>query len=161
MAFIDIEDPRQRDKIVADYLSTIKHVQQQNEDERSTGLTRQADLETTFNPMIKATEKSTKAITKELIPLREEIKKINKPPPAVLSIPRKRTWDESNGLTAIDYYLNKYGKKSLDKYYGIQQDDDKLMMGDKEVNVDENSNISVDNAWTVVVDNVNNSKRIH
>ena len=111
MAFIDIEDPRQRDKIVADYLSTIKHVQQQNEDERSTGLTRQADLETTFNPMIKATEKSTKAITKELIPLREEIKKINKPPPAVLSISRKRTWDESNGLTAIDYYLNKYGKK--------------------------------------------------
>ena len=34
MAFIDIKDPRQRDKLVADYLNTIKHVQQQNEDER-------------------------------------------------------------------------------------------------------------------------------
>ena len=143
MAFIDIKDPRQRDKLVADYLNTIKHVQQQNEDERAVGLAIQVDLETTFNPVIKATEKSTKAITKELIPLREEIKNINKPkPPAAAS--RKRTWDVTNGLTAIDYYLNKYGQKGLDKYYGIQQDDDKLVMGDKDVTVDDDSNISVD-----------------
>ena len=137
MAFIDIKDPKERDKIVADYLSTIKHVQEQNEDERAVGLAKQADLETTFNPVIKATEKSTKAITKEI----KDIKN----PTAKLSIPRKRTWDVSNGLTAIDYYLNKYGKKNLDKYYGIQKDGDKLMMGDKEVNIDEDSNISVGN----------------
>ena len=37
MAFIDIKDPKERDKIVADYLSTIKHVQEQNEDERAVG----------------------------------------------------------------------------------------------------------------------------
>ena len=122
MAFIDIKDPKQRDKIIADYLSTIKHVQQQNEDEKAIGLARQVDLEKTFNPVIKATEMSTKAIT-------IEIKNINKPPTA-LSVPRKRTRDVSNGLTAIDFYLNKYGKKYLDKYYGIQQDGDKLMMGD-------------------------------
>ena len=141
MAFIDIKDPRERDKIVADYLSTIKHVQQRNEDERAIGLARQADLETTFNPIIKATEKSTKAITKELIPLRKEIKNINKPE----TKPKKRTWDESNGRTAIDYYLNIHSKKNLEKYYGIQQqDDDTLMMGDKEITVDEESNISVD-----------------
>ena len=137
MSFIDIKDPKERDRIVADYFSTIKHVQKRNEDERAVGLLKQADLETTFNPIIKATEESTKAITKE-------IKNI-KNPAAILSVPRKRTWDVSNGLTALDYYLNKYGKKNLDKYYGIQQDGDKLMMGDKEVTVDENSNISVDN----------------
>ena len=138
MAFIDIKDPKERDKIVADYLSTIKHVQERNEDERAIGLARQVDLETKFNPVIKATEKSTKAIT-------NEIKNINKPTAAVLSVPRKRTWDVSNGVTAIDYYLNKYGKKNLDKYYGIQRDGDKLMMGEKEIAVDEDSNISVDN----------------
>ena len=65
MAFIDIKAPKQRDNIVADYLSTIKHIQQQNEDEKVIGLTRQVDLEKTFNPVIKATEMSTKAITKE------------------------------------------------------------------------------------------------
>ena len=113
MVFIDIKDPNERDRLVADYLAALKNIEQRNE-EKSLGLKRQADLETTFNPIIKATEISTKAITKE-------IKNI-KQPPTTLSVPRKRTWEVSNGLTAIDYYLNKYGKKNLDKYYGIQQD---------------------------------------
>ena len=135
MAFIDIKDPKERDRFVADYISTIKNIQQQSEDEKALGLKRQIDLEKTFNPVIKATEMSTKAIT-------EEIKNI-RPPRPTLSVSRKRTWDVSNGLTAIDYYLNKYGKHNLDKYYGIQQDGDKLMMGDKEVVVDGDSNIHV------------------
>ena len=107
---------------------------------------RQVNLERTFNPMIKATEKSTKAITSALIPLRDEIKTVSKSLPVTVS--RKRLWDEDSQLTAIDYYLNKYTKKDLDKYYGIQRDDDddnKLMMGDKEVTVDDNSDIIVDN----------------
>ena len=48
MSFIDIKDAKKRDEIVADCLSIIKHVQQRNEEERSIGLTRQAQLETTF-----------------------------------------------------------------------------------------------------------------
>ena len=136
MAFIDIKDPKERDRFVADYLLTIKNIQQQSEDEKTLGLKRQIDLEKTFNPVIKATEMSTKAITKEI--------KNSRPPRPTLSIPRKRAWDVNNGLTAVDYYLNKYGKKNLDKYYGIQQDGDKLMMGDKEIAVDEGSNIHVD-----------------
>ena len=136
MTFVDIKDPKERDRFVADYISTIKNIQQQSEDEKALGLKRQIDLEKTFNPIIKATEMSTKAIT-------NEIKNI-KPPRPTLSVPRKRTWDVSNGLTAVDYYLNKYSKTNLDKYYGIQQDGDKLMMGDKEITVDEDSNIHVD-----------------
>ena len=66
MVFIDIKDPKERDRLVADYLATLKNIQQRNEDEKSLGLKRQADLETTFNPIIKATEISTKAITKEI-----------------------------------------------------------------------------------------------
>ena len=66
MAFIDIKDPKKRDAIVADYLSTIKHVQQQNEDDRTVGLQKNIELEKTFKPIIKATEKSTATITKEL-----------------------------------------------------------------------------------------------
>ena len=136
MAFIDIKDPKERDRFVADYISTVKNIQQRNEDERALGLKRQIDLEKTFNPVIKATEMSTKAIT-------NEIKNI-KPPRPTLSVPKKRTWDADDGFTAIDYYLNKYSKHNLDKYYGIQQDGDKLMMGDKEIVVDGNSNIHVD-----------------
>ena len=54
MVFIDIKDPNERDRLVADYLTTVKNIQQRNEDEKSLGLKRQADLETTFNPIIKA-----------------------------------------------------------------------------------------------------------
>ena len=53
MAFIDIKDPKEQDRIVADYLSTIRNIQQRNEDEKALGLARQVDLETTFIPMIK------------------------------------------------------------------------------------------------------------
>ena len=44
--------------------------------------------------------------------------------------------------------FKKIRKKDLDKYFGIQRDNDddnKLMIGDKEVTVDENSDIFVDN----------------
>ena len=149
MSFIDIKDPKKRDEIVADYLSIIRRVQQRNEDERAVGLAKQVELEHAFSPVIKSTEKATRAITSELIPLREEIKKI-KSTAASASAPapvsRKRTWDERSGRTAIDYYLNDYGKKKLDKYYGIQEDGDdgELVMGEKKITVDGNSNINVD-----------------
>ena len=74
MSFIDIKDPKKRDEIVADYLAIIKRVQQRNEDEKAVGLAKQVELEHTFNPVIKSTEKATEAIRRELIPLREEIK---------------------------------------------------------------------------------------
>ena len=63
MSFIDIKDPSKRDQIVADYVATIRRVQQRSEDEKSIGLAKKAELERTFNPIVKATEKSTKAIT--------------------------------------------------------------------------------------------------
>ena len=94
MAFIDIKDPKERDRLVADYLPTVRNIQQRNEDEKALGLTRLVDLETTFNPIIKATEKSTKAITSALIPLRDEIKTVSKSLPTIVS--RKRLWDENN-----------------------------------------------------------------
>lgn len=132
MAFIDIKDAKKRDAIVADYLSTIKHVQQNEEDERTVGLQKHVELEETFKPIINATEKSTAAITKELETLK-------RPNPT-----RKRKWDETLQTTAIDYYLQ--GNKNLDKYYGIQRDDNnELVMGDKKVTVDGKSNIHVDN----------------
>ena len=133
MSFIDIKDPKKRDEIVADYLATVRRVQQRNEDEKALGLVRQAELEKTFNPIVKATEKSTEAITKAL-----HVKQRTLP-----AIRRKRTWTEQQS-DAIDFYLND-NKKKLDKYYGIQRDGEgKLWMGNGEVTLDGN-NIIVDN----------------
>ena len=47
---------------------------------------------------------------------------------------------------AIYYYLRSYNKTGLDKYFGIQHiGNDILMMGDREVTVDKNSNIYIKN----------------
>ena len=99
----------------------------------------QAELERTFNPVIKSTREAEESITKQLVPLREELKKTRP-----TGISRKRTWDEHSEDAAIDYYLNKYDKKKLDKYFGIQLDGDNLWLGDKEIQVDGNSNIIVE-----------------
>ena len=72
MSFLDIKDAKEINKIVADYMATIRRVQQRNEDEKSAGLTKQAELEQTFSPIVKATEKSTEEITKQLAPLHEK-----------------------------------------------------------------------------------------
>ena len=77
MSFIDIEDPKKRDQIVADYLATIKRVQQRSEDEKTVGLDKQAQLERTFNPVIKATKQSTRSIQESLNPIREELKTVS------------------------------------------------------------------------------------
>ena len=143
MSFIDIEDPEKRDRIVADYVATIRRVQQRSEDEKSVGLAKRAELERTFNPIIKATEQSTKAITQSLDPIRDELKTVSEKLPDQAPPRRKRIWDEDTGRTAIDYYLDH--EKNLDKYYGIKEEDGNLVLGNKQVLVDdENSNITVD-----------------
>ena len=132
MSFINIKDPKKRVQIVADYVATIRRIQERNEDEKSTGLAKQAELEHTFQPIIQATEKSTEAITKQLATLQHLTPK-----------PKKQTtWDENSKETAIEYYLK---QDDIDKYFGIQQQDDKLVMGNKNVQVYTNSDLSVDN----------------
>ena len=138
MSFIDIKDPKKRGQIVSDYVATVRRVQQRNEDEKSAGLAKQAELEETFSPIVKATEKSTEAITKQLAPLNSE-----QPP----SRKKQTTWDERSDQSAIDYYLNSYNKANLDKYFGIQQEENgHFLLGTKQVMIDGDSNIYVDDA---------------
>ena len=106
MAFIDIPNAKKRDEIVQNYLSTITQVQQRNEDEKASNLKKQKFLEKTFEPIVRATEKSTVAITEELKKKKEE-----------------------EGVDFLSHYLS-LDKKFLDKYYGIQRKaDGSLMMG--------------------------------
>ena len=63
MSFIDIKDPKKRDAIVADYLATVKKIQQGNLNESMQNLARQDDLQSIFNPVVESTD----AITKELV----------------------------------------------------------------------------------------------
>ena len=77
MSFIDIDDPKKRDQIVADYVATIHRVQQRSEDEKTVGLAKQAELERTFNPIVKASEQWSKSIKESLEPIHEELKTVS------------------------------------------------------------------------------------
>ena len=133
MAFIDIKDPAKRDEIVADYLSTIQHIREQNENDKAIGLARQIHLEQTFKPIVSATEKATAAITNEI--------KTEKNSSHSLSARKKRK--RSGEFNVFDYY-QRMDKKDLDQYFAIQRIGDVLVLGDKEVVVDNDSNITVD-----------------
>ena len=108
MAFIDIPNAKKRDEIVQNYLSTITQVQQRNEDEKASNLKKQKFLEKTFEPIVRATEKSTVAITEEL---------------------KKKKEKEEEGVEFLSHYLS-LDKKILDNYFGIQRKaDGSLVMG--------------------------------
>ena len=77
MSFLNIKDPKKRDAVVADYLATVKRLQQRNLNEKAQDLARDENLKEMFNPVVQSTAKSTEAITKVLIPLREEVKHLN------------------------------------------------------------------------------------
>ena len=142
MAFIDIEDPKKRDEIVADYLSTVKRIQQRNEDEKAIGLAKQVDLENTFKPIIKATEKSTEAITKGLEPIKEEVLNLRENLDArdeELPRKRRRTGTEYDGYGPL---ARQFKSKILtrdpdvDTSFGIRfEDNGETAMGNKWVTI--------------------------
>ena len=130
MAFIDIKNPKERDKIVQDYIETVRDVKQKSEDDKAKGLQRQIQIEKVFTPVVQATKESTEKIT-------EEIKKNR-----AVKEGDKGYWKSDFSKSAIDYYLNL--KTNKDPYYGIQKRDGGYVMGDKDVVIDEQSNIHID-----------------
>ena len=152
MSFLDIKDPKKRDAIVADYLATMNRIQQRNLNEKAQDLAHSDELKEMFHPIIESTKKSTKAITKELEPLQEEMKNINEnflhiTTTTTTPTKQNKRWMQDMNVKALDYYLNTFNKEKLDKYFGIQLTaDNELMMGDRSVGVDNNSTISIDNA---------------
>ena len=126
MAFIDIQDPVKREQTVQDYIKNLKEIRQRKENQKVRGITEQRNIEKVFQPVVQATEKSASQITGEIKNLKEQPKK---------GKPVNRT---------LDYYLNQLDKAKLDQYFGIYEEDGIYMMGDKEINVDKDDNIHVD-----------------
>ena len=126
MAFIDIQDPVKREQTVQDYIKNIKEIRQRKENQKVWGITEQRNIEKVFQPVVQATEKSASQITSEIKNLKEQPKE---------GKPVSRT---------LDYYLNQLDKAKLDQYFGIYEKDGIYMMGDKEINVDKDDNIHVD-----------------
>ena len=105
MAFINIKNPQERDKIVKDYIETIKNIKDKTLDDKAEGLQRKRQIEEVFSPVVGATKESTTKIT-------DEIKKNRAVNESV-----KGYWQKDFTQTAVEYYLNL--KANKDAYYGI------------------------------------------
>ena len=77
MSFMNIKDPEERDVVIADYLATVKRLQQRNLEERSDLIDRQRDLEETYEPVVANNRKMAVEIVKDLLPIKDELKGIN------------------------------------------------------------------------------------
>ena len=94
MAFIEISNPQQREKIVQDYVSTLQEIRHKAENDKAQGLQQQIELNKQYEPLIKATKDSANKITTELKSNRS-IKELD-----------KGNWKRNFVKPAIDYYLN-------------------------------------------------------
>ena len=55
MSFLNIEDPKKRDAIVAEYLATVKRIQNQNFQDRAKDFAFKEGIEQSLKPVIHAT----------------------------------------------------------------------------------------------------------
>ena len=143
MSFLDITDPKRRDAIVADYLATVKRIQRRNLNEHTEEMTREENVKNLFHPIVKSNERSTKMLTRELLPMQKQLGEIK----TKLSGEVGDDGDDKKQITTTMYdrIIEKYDASKIDTYFGIERvDGNNYMMGDKNVSIDSASNILVD-----------------
>ena len=95
MSFLNIEDTFQREKHIKEYLATIKRIKNRNLQERAQNFANHEMLEESFEPVVHATAASTEAITKELIPIKDQLEQLTKlAKPKAVRIGKKRPAEE-------------------------------------------------------------------
>ena len=168
MSFRSIKDPEERDAVFADYIATKKRIQQRNMDERAQDLAHSDELRAMFHPVIESTKKSTEAITKELVPMQEEMKNINANLTTTTTVKAeerakiggKRRRLEGKHGPLVETFLRKYLDGDVDKTFGIHHERDHgWMIGDKDVTF-QGDNIVIDGEiyvgtpgfWSLVTD---------
>ena len=161
MSFINIKDPKKRDAIVAEYLATVKRLQNRDITERAHDLTRTEEINRVLEPVVRSTAKSTEAITKELIPIRDEIHVLNdriiaqqhpQPPKHEEKVDEdadlqnrdeheEEKEEEEVELAKpnlVQLYYQQLPEEKIDKYFGIVPDGDwrHYKMGRKRVQIE-------------------------
>ena len=131
MSFYRITDPKKRDAMVADYIATVKRLKQRNLNERLGDLAHKAELNETINPIIESNEKSSTAITNELIPMKKEIEDLNKHfrgQDLIVRGEKRKNMEDSRR----DMY---YGTYEMPGEEGVYQLGNKRLIMDKENNI--------------------------
>ena len=152
MSFLDIKNPVERDKQIAEYLALKKRLKDRNLQERGDLMDRQRDLEENFEPVVKSSKKMTKAIVDELAPITKELRELNEKaqrPKLVANVSRVGVKRDSDGSPSssnerkaygplTDKFLEKYmdpKKSQIDTTFGVRYENGVWMIGNKRITI--------------------------
>jgi hypothetical protein len=119
-SFMDIKDPWKRDATIKDYLATMKRIQKRNEEEKTSGLYRQRELEQHFAPVVQSQDKMSKEITEGLKPIKQEVATLRENLETVHAETRKRHRADEYGPLATEFRA-RYASRdpNVDTTFGI------------------------------------------
>ena len=159
MSFINIKDPKKRDEIVKSFLQTKKNVKQRELTDKIGDLARNEERDKMFEPVIKSNLEAAKEISRELVPIKNELEQLNNEinlsnfvqQPALLPPPETpHTRERRRSLPSIPtpQNLGKMPSDNLrealnnkaqhDPVLGIYNENNQLKIGDKPVKIDGN-----------------------
>ena len=118
---MDIKDPWKRDATIKDYLATMKRIQERNEEEKTSGLYRQRELEQHFAPVVQSQDKMSKEIAESLKPIKEEVTTLRENLETVHDETRKRRRIHEYGPLATEF-RTRYTSRDpdVDETFGIK-----------------------------------------
>ena len=114
MTFLSITDAKKRESIVATYLATVKRLHHRDIIARVQDLVWQGDLNRMLELVVESTGKSTAAITKELVPIQEEMKILKasqiqqKKMKDAITTKQQQPTDDDHKSNVFDQYLLKF-----------------------------------------------------
>ena len=145
MSFLNIKDPKKRDAIVSEYLATVQRLKKRNISERLNDFAKNEIIQLNAEPVVQSANESTTAITKELIPIKEQITALNN---NMSTKKDEEVMDNEDSIGPANFLERIYhmvGEDKLDRYFGIVKDKKgQYRMGDKIVHID-GSDIVVEN----------------
>ena len=78
MSFLNIQDPEKRDAIVKEYLALKKKIKNRNLQEKARDFRNHEIIEESLEPVVRSNTTSAEAITKELVPIKEQLEQLTK-----------------------------------------------------------------------------------
>ena len=152
MSFLNITNPKERDEIVAKYLATVQRLKQRNMKERARDFLAHEAIEQSLEPVTRTTEASTNAITKELLPIKEGIEKMNaslikniQHVPTVKQKKENMEEFEATQSNAFQKITTQASAIDIDPYFSIiENEKGDYQMGNTLVEITEDDDIEVD-----------------
>jgi len=151
MSFLNITNAKERDEIVAKYLATVKRLKERNMEERARDFQTHESIEKSLEPVTRTTKASTNAITKELLPIKEGIEKMNanlmqniQHVPMVKQEEEKEEEFEPVQINAFQKISNQASAIDIDPYFSIiENEKGDYQMGNTLVEITTDDNIIV------------------